>query len=202
MYIASQILVVISNIIFVISVFSKSKIGVVTWLIVSDILFAIHYFLLGGFTGSYIVIADIIFLTITYIQKKRNHDKFIMYTGLIFAVISIIIGILTWRGFISIFPMIGMTNYFVCMGINNLLVNKISLAINNTTNTIYMCLLRSYIGAICGTILIICSTTASIQTYITQKKSKTINSNSTSYNSNNKDATLNNDNQNTKKEVD
>ena len=202
MYIASQILVVISNIIFVISVFSKSKIGVVTWLIVSDILFAIHYFLLGGLTGSYIVIADIIFLTITYIQKKRNHDKFIMYTGLIFAVISIIIGILTWRGFISIFPMIGMTNYFVCMGINNLLVNKISLAINNTTNTIYMFLLQSYIGAICGTILIICSTTASIQTYITQKKSKTINLNSTSDNSNDKDPTLNSDNQNTKKEVD
>ena len=190
MYITSQILVVLSNIIFVISVFSKSKLSVVAWLIVSDILFATHYFLLGGFTGSYIVIADIIFLTITYIQKGRNHDRFIMYTGLVFAVISIIIAILTWRGFISIFPMIGMTNYFICMGINNLLVNKISLAINNTTNTIYMFLLKSYIGAICGIVLIICSTTASIRTYISQQKLKSTNT-----------TTNHDDGQNTKKEV-
>ena len=172
MYIISQILVVLSNIIFVISVFSKSKLAVVFWLIISDILFATHYLFLGGLTGMYIVCLDILFLIITYIQKKRHQEKFIMYTGIVFAVLSIIIGALTWQGIISILPMIGMTNYFVCMGQNNLVINKMSLAINNTTNTIYMFLLKSYVGAICGCVLIICSTTATIQTFIRNKKEK------------------------------
>ena len=65
-----------------------------------------------------------------------------------------------------------MTNYFVCMGQNYLVINKMSLAINNTTNTIYMFLLKSYVGAICGCVLIICSTTATIQTFIRYRKEK------------------------------
>lgn len=170
MYILSQIFVFISAIFFILSVFSKSKIQILFWLIISDIFFATHYLLLGGFTGSYIVFTDILFLIISFILKKHKKEKAMFFVGIIFACASIVIGIFTWQGYISIFPMIGMTNYFVCMSINNLLVNKISLAINNTTNTIYMFLLQSYVGAIVNTVLVICSTIATIQLIIKKKK--------------------------------
>lgn len=173
MYILSQIFVFISAIFFILSVFSKSKLQVLFWLIISDIFFATHYLILGGFTGSFTVFTDILFLIISYLLKKHNKEKTMPYVGIIFACISITIGIFTWQGYISIFPMIGMTNYFVCMGINNLLVNKISLAINNTTNTIYMFLLKSYVGAIINTVLVICSTIATIQLILKMKKEHT-----------------------------
>ncbi len=169
MYIASQILILLSDITFIISVFSKNKLAIVFWLIFCDIFLASHYMLLGGFTGTYIVFTDIAFLIITYILKKMKKEKNLIYLGITFSIMSIIIGILTWSNFYSLLPMIGMANYFVCMSINNLLVNKVSLAINNVCNTIYMFLLQSYLGGALNIILIICSTTASIITY---KKSK------------------------------
>ncbi len=170
MYILSQIFVFISAIFFILSVFSKSKIKVLFWLIISDMFFATHYLILGGFTGSYIVLTDILFLIISYFLKKNNHEKKMIYIGILFSCISVIIGIFTWQGIISIFPMIGMANYFVCMSINNLFVNKISLAINNTTNTIYMFLLKSYVGAIINTVLVCCSAIAIIQLFLKTKK--------------------------------
>lgn len=170
MYILSQVFVCISAIFFILSVFSKSKIKILFWLIISDIFFATHYLILGGFTGSYIVLTDILFLITSFFLKKNNKEKAMIYIGIIFACLSIIIGIFTWQGIISIFPMIGMTNYFVCMGINNLFVNKISLAINNTTNTIYMFLLKSYVGAIINAVLVCCSTIATIQLFIKKRK--------------------------------
>lgn len=177
MYIASQILIILSDITFIISVFSKNKLAIVFWLIFCDIFLASHYMLLGGFTGTYIVFTDIAFLIITYILKKKQKEKGIMYLGIGFSAISILIGVLTWSSFYSLLPMIGMTNYFVCMGINNLLINKVSLAINNICNTIYMFLLQSYIGGALNIILIICSITASIITYKKSKNSTEANEN-------------------------
>lgn len=177
MYILSQIFVFLSVIFFIIAAFSKSKIKVLFWLIINDIFFATHYLLLGGLTGSLMVFADILFLIITYILKKKNQEKTIVYVGITFAVVAIVIGIFTWKDLSSILPIIGMTNYFICMGFNNLVVNKCSLALNNITNCIYMFLLKSYVGACSNIILIICSTTATIQTYIRNKKEKSLKTN-------------------------
>lgn len=175
MYITSQILVVLSDVFFVFSVFSKSKLSIVFWLIICDLLFSAHFWLLGGLTGTYIFIVDIVFLITTYILKKYNKDKAIFYTGFIFGIISIATSLLTWNNYYSIFPMIGMTNYFICMSQKSILVNKISLAINNICNTIYMFLLTSYFGAGLNALLIIFSIVACIKTYKDIYKNKSSN---------------------------
>ena len=114
--IISQILIIIADVFFAMSVFSKSKVRVALWLIISDIFFGVHYFFLGGFTGAYIIFADIIFLTILYFTNKYNKNKFNILFSIIFACISITITIFTWNGIISLLPMLGMTIYFLGMG--------------------------------------------------------------------------------------
>ena len=168
--IISQILIIIADVFFAMSVFSKSKVRVALWLIISYIFFGVHYFFLGGFTGAYIIFADIIFLTILYFTNKYNKNKFNILFSIIFACISIIITIFTWNGIISLFPMLGMTIYFLGMGISNLVYTKLALGIKNLCNIIYMFILASYIGAGLEIILMACSIIGSIRDYKSNKQ--------------------------------
>ncbi len=162
MYIASQILVVIADIFYVISMFAKNKKNLLLYLILSDLLFGAHYFLLKAFTGGYILLVDIAFLILTYIFNQKKNNKAIIITGSISAVLSIIIGVFTWAGAISLLPMIGMTIYFVGFCVDKLVVNKISCSVRNLCNVIYMLILASYVGASLEIVLMVSAIVGSI----------------------------------------
>lgn len=162
MYIASQILVVIADIFYVISMFAKNKKNLLLYLILSDLLFGAHYFLLKAFTGGYILLVDIAFLILTYIFNQKKNNKAIIITGSISAVLSIIIGVFTWAGAISLLPLIGMTIYFVGFCVDKLVVNKISCSVRNLCNVIYMLILASYVGASLEIVLMVSAIVGSI----------------------------------------
>lgn len=162
MYIASQILVVIADMFYVISMFAKNKKNLLLHLILSDLLFGAHYFLLKAFTGGYILLVDIAFLILTYIFNQKKNNKAIIITGSISAVLSIIIGVFTWAGAISLLPMIGMTIYFVGFCVDKLVVNKISCSVRNLCNVIYMLILASYVGASLEIVLMVSAIVGSI----------------------------------------
>ena len=142
--------------------FAKYKKKLLLYLIISDILFGAHYFLLKAFTGGYILFVDIAFLILTYIFNEKKNNKAIVITSLISAVLSIIIGVFTWAGAISLLPMIGMSIYFVGFCVEELVVNKVSCSIRNLCNIIYMLILASYVGASLEFILMLCAIAGSI----------------------------------------
>mgnify|MGYP004616464635 FL=1 len=162
MYIASQILVIIADILYVISMFAKDKKRLLLYLILSDVFFGVHYFLLKAFTGGYILFVDIAFLILTYIFNEKKNNKAIVLTSLVSAVLSIIIGVLTWAGAISLLPMIGMSIYFVGFCVDELVVNKVSCSIRNLCNIIYMLILASYVGASLEFVLMLSAIVGSI----------------------------------------
>lgn len=174
MYIASQILVVIADMFYVISMFAKNKKNLLLYLILSDLLFGAHYFLLKAFTGGYILLVDIAFLILTYIFNQKKNNKAIIITGSISAVLSIIIGVFTWAGAISLLPMIGMTIYFVGFCVDKLVVNKISCSVRNLCNVIYMLILASYVGASLEIVLMISAIVGSIINLKHKKLTQTV----------------------------
>lgn len=175
MYITSQILIIIADIFFVLSCFTKNKKGLIFWLTLSDVFFGAHYFFLGGITGAYIVMADVIFLILSAILNRKNNKAYMMSLSIIFAVISVIITILTITlanlGLISLIPMFGMVIYYTGMAIDKLYISKICNSLKNLCNIIYMFILASYVGAGLEIILMLCGIIGSIITYRKLKQS-------------------------------
>lgn len=146
-YVLSQILVVIADICFVFSMFSKKKSGVVVFLLCSDVIFALHYFLLNSGTGAAILILDATFLMVEFILEKTNKTKFTPIAIVVAMLGTIILTILTWNGFISLLPMFAILSYLVGMLFNNVVIVKFGTLVRNLINIVYLLILASYIGA-------------------------------------------------------
>ena len=67
MYILSQILVLLSDVFFILSILKNKKKNVVFYLILSTILFACHYLCLAGWTGAAISFVELVFLILMYL---------------------------------------------------------------------------------------------------------------------------------------
>lgn len=147
MYILSQVLVVIADILFVASMFTKKKSWLVLLLFLSDIVFASHYLCLdGGLTGAITIFIDSAFLIIMYLLEKFNKTKFNLIPTVITMILTITFSILTWQGAISLLPMFSMLIYLTGMIFTNLVFVKSGALVRNILNIIYMFLITSYIG--------------------------------------------------------
>ena len=74
--------------------------------IVSISIFTLHYFLLGGYTGA---IMNLIALskTVLYYFENKPWFKNVLFS-VIYTVIIVITGIITWQGYQSVFPITAM----------------------------------------------------------------------------------------------
>ena len=148
MYILSQILVVIADILFVSSMFSKKKVWLVLLLFVSDIVFASHYLCLdGGLTGATTIFIDAIYLIVIFLLEKNNKTKNNLIPTVIAITLTITFGVITWQGAISLLPIFSMLIYLTGMIFTNLIFVKGGAMIRNLLNTIYMFAIASYVGA-------------------------------------------------------
>ena len=147
MYILSQILVVIADSFFVLSMLSKKKIWLVLFLLFSDILFAVHYFCLNAITGSIVIFIDSAFLITMFFLEKYNKEKY-TYIAVSLAFVGIIITtIFTWKEISSIFPLLAIGCYLVGMLFKNIIFAKSGALARNIFNIIYLTLIASYVGA-------------------------------------------------------
>ena len=147
MYIFSQVIVILSDILFIISTMCKSKKNVVFYLILSTILFASHYICLSAWTGAVIGIIELVYLIIMFCLEIKNKTKYNTLVTTITILATIILSIITWAGWISILPMLAMVIYLACMIFRNLVIVKTGTFIRLVLNGIYMLILASYFGA-------------------------------------------------------
>ena len=125
MYIASQVLVCLADVLYIISMLTKKKISLVMFLFFSDILFATHYFLLdGGLTGAATIMVDVVYLVVMYVLEKYNKTKYNFLTTIIAMIITVVLSIVTWQGAISIMPMMSMLIYLTTMIFTNVIIVK------------------------------------------------------------------------------
>ncbi len=174
MYIASQILVSISDIIFIGSMFTKKRLPLVILLFISDVFFAVHFFLLdGGITGAYSVILDIVYLIVTYLLERFDKTKYSLPVSIVAIAAMGAITALTWVGPLSLLPMGAMVSYFVCMIFPNVIVTKVGALLRNIFYIIYMILIADYFGVGWTVAIIIAAIVGIVQSvkiYKTQKQ--------------------------------
>ena len=138
--------------ILVLSFYKKDTVTILTYQITSNFCYAVHYFLLGGITGSFINLTSII-RNITFI--KSNNTKLILP---IFIFIYLIIGILFYENIYSLIPIIANSIYMIFMSFKtkkHLLIGEIIGASLWFTYSIFV---LSYSGMITEAILIISTT--------------------------------------------
>ena len=147
MYILSQILVVVADSFFVVSMFSKKKLLLVMCLFMSDIIFACHYLCLGGITGASTIFIDAAYLVVMFILEKCNKTKYSIIPTISAMILMIVSCVLTWQGPISLLPMFSMLVYLTGMIFTNLVFVKSGAMVRNLLNACYMFAIASYIGA-------------------------------------------------------
>ena len=172
MYILSQVLVVIADIFFVLSMFQKRKLGLTLFLLLSNILFATHYLCLNAITGGIILCIDSAFLVVVALLEKLKKEKFTNIAVVITMVAVVCVTIITWEGAISILPMIAILAYLTGMMFSNVAVVKSGAALRNLFNIIYMFIIASYVGASLEICLMISGIVGAILSYKRTKKEK------------------------------
>lgn len=147
MYILSQVLVVLSDIVFIISMLSNKKKNVVYYLIASTILFSLHYVCLSAWTGAVIGFVELIFLIVMFVFEIKNLTKYNTHLSIITIILTVVMLILTWDGLISLLPMMAMVIYLITMSLKNVIIVKSGVFIRLILNGTYMLILKSYFGA-------------------------------------------------------
>ncbi len=165
MYILSQILVVLSDLLFMVSMLNKKKKNLVFFLIVSTILFAAHYLCLGGYTGAGVECIEIVFLISMYLLEKKDKLQYNIYLSIITIILTIIVSILTWNTWISVFPMLAMIIYLFSMMFTNVIIVKLGSFIRLTLNGVYLLLIKSYFGAVLTVAILICTIIGIVNDY-------------------------------------
>ena len=154
MYILSQIIVVISDILFILSMLSRTKPKVIIYLIVSALFFGIHYLCLQAFTGAVLSLIELILLIVLYFFEKKYNNQFNIPIVIIFGIITICVSIFTWETWASVIPMISMIIYLSGLIFTNIVFVKASVFVRIVLNVIYMLFIESYIGAVCNVIIV------------------------------------------------
>ncbi len=147
MYILSQVLVGLADLLYICSMLTKKKTGLLLFLLVSDILFALHYLCLDAMTGSITIFIDVVFLIAVYLIEKFGNKKYVPIAVILAMIGTIITCIFTWAGPISLLPLFSMLIYLFGMIFSNIIFVKGGAMCRNILNIVYMILITSYVGA-------------------------------------------------------
>lgn len=98
----SQIICIGGLITFVISMQQKTKEKILVLQIVSFIMYAIQYFILGAYTGMTIYLINILRNITFYVCEKKNINN--KYFAMEFIIISVIIGVMQYNNIYDLLP--------------------------------------------------------------------------------------------------
>lgn len=145
-----QLIGILAFCILVLSYYKKKESMILTYQITANFAYAIHYFLLGGIAGALTSFIGI-FRNILFIKLKNN--KVIL--GSIFILLYLIVTIIFYEDFYSIFPMIANSSYLISMikgSRKSLLIGGI---LNSSFWLLYSVFVSSYAGMVTESIIII-----------------------------------------------
>lgn len=106
MYLLSQLLVIISTVILALSYLSKSKKNVMLLCVLYCIFYGIHYLLLGAYTGLTMTTISGV-RNIWFYNGERKNKSNNIYSLILFVLVSIISGIITYQNLFSIVSIFG-----------------------------------------------------------------------------------------------
>ena len=143
-----QLIGILAFCILVLSFYKKDTITILTYQITSNLIYSIHYFLLGGLSGAFCSFIGII-RNIALI--KSNKTKIIIP---IILILYLIVTIIFYEGIYSILPMIANSSYLIAMAYKKKKSLLIGALISSSLWIIYSLFIDSYVVVITESILI------------------------------------------------
>lgn len=160
MNILAQVVGTLAIVVFAISPHQKTKKKVLFFNIVSSLLYALQYLLLGAFSAVATNVIGTVKNQVFYMYEKKEKDIPIRAL-LIYIAILVISGMLTYTNIFSVFPVLlsSLSAYGVWQ--KNLKVYRNIVVINSASWLIYNFVVGAYVGAI-GNAFQICSAIVAI----------------------------------------
>lgn len=147
LFILAQICGVIVLILTVISVQFKTKEKIVMCMVFANIVVTIQYFLLNAITGAVVSIINVIRCIIFYYYKKKDKKPSLIVL-LIFEIVAIVSGIMSWQNMWSVIPIVVTLIYTYGLWQDNVKVIRITTAIAGLGWAIYNIVVMAFVGAI------------------------------------------------------
>ena len=170
MYILSQVLAVIADLIFIIAVLSKRKSKLVFILFISDVLFSIHYFILHALTGAVAILIDALFMSSAYILERCKKGRYKFVIAILAFAGLVVTGIFAYNGIVSLLPVVYMSICILGVMLNNIIFAKVGALIRNILCATYLLLINSYAGAIIETVLMVATLAGIIMWFIEKRR--------------------------------
>ncbi len=131
----------------VISVQFKTKDKVLICFVVANLFGIVQYFLLGAITAAIVyIISTIRCIVFYYYDKKKLKPSLLVL--LIFEVIAIISGILSWQDAWSIIPVLVTVVFTYGLWQENITITRITSAFTGFGWVMYNIVVRAYVGAL------------------------------------------------------
>lgn len=146
-FILAQLCGIIALILTVISVQFKTKEKIVMCSVFANIVVAIQFFLLNAITGAIISIINTVRCLIFYYYKKKDMKPSLVVLVL-FEIVAIVSGIISWQNIWSLIPIIVTVVYTYGLWQDNVIVIRITTGIAGLGWSIYDIIVRAYVGAI------------------------------------------------------
>ena len=147
LFILAQICGIIALILTVIAVQFKTKEKIVMCSVFANIVVAIQFFLLNAITGAVVSIINTIRCIIFYYYKKKDMKPSIIIL-LIFEIIAVVSGIMSWQNIWSIIPIIVTVIYTYGLWQDNIKVIRITTGLAGLGWAIYDIIVMAYVGAL------------------------------------------------------
>ena len=119
MYILANIIGAFAIITWTLSIQNKERKNILIFQIFANVFYSLQYFLLGAKTAGTTNLLSVFRCLIFYFDEKRN-GKVTNASFIIFSILMILIGIITYDGIISLIPVIGGLIYMYSLWQNNL----------------------------------------------------------------------------------
>ena len=166
----AQIIGFFGVIVIVIGMQQKQYKHLVICKITNEFVSAIHYFLLGGYTGMLINFASCFTNGFYYFRIKNK--KSTLPFQILFGTMFVVLGALSWHGPISIFVVLAKLISSVSLGINNPRIIRFLNLISNPCWLIYNIYMGSIPGIVGDSMVILSVLTAVIRLDVLPVKSK------------------------------
>lgn len=167
--ILAQIFGLLGAVSMLLSSWQKTKDKVLTFLILDSLFYFVQYILLGALSGAF---TNIIGLIRTILFKYKDKNKILQNNIILYIVMLgyIIIGIITYKGIISLFPVIIGILYSMLLWQNNVKKIRIGTSVMILSWLIYNISVSAYMAALVEVVLLISSIGAIIKIDILKKQ--------------------------------
>lgn len=130
---------VVNVIFYAWSLFVKSKSKLFLLETISTIFFVLQYAFLYAWVGMVIAIVDLVRVAIFYILEAKNcPQKAKVITVIVSWLAAVVLSIITWSGWYSIIPLLGLTLMYIFTILPSLTGLKISIVINVLCTVLYL----------------------------------------------------------------